>query len=152
MNPLIVMYQDGYVRHGYRELKMAKTTRDLLETTLSEFEETVLNPLVKNDHQLRRYIKHPLNHIQNQMKESIAIFVDAFKEQAFKVGKPLGAEDGFEYYAMDFILDGNLDVWLVKAYNETKLPGKGIFVEVAVAFTFNLTFLCTEDNYFQLER
>lgn len=119
------MYQNGYVRHGYREWNMAKTTRDLLETTLPEFEETVLLPFVKKDSQLRRYIKHPLLHIQNQMKESIATFVDAFRDQAFKVGKPLGAEDGFEYYAMDFILDDNLDVWMAEAYNETKLPGKG---------------------------
>jgi hypothetical protein len=91
------VYQDGYVRYGYREKDMAKTTKDRLESTFSEFEEWALLPFVKKNSQLRRQIKHPLNHIQNQMKESIATFVDAFKSQAFNVDNPVGAEDGFEY-------------------------------------------------------
>jgi hypothetical protein len=141
MDPLIVMYQDGYVRYGYRESDMAKTTKDRLESTLSEFEEMVLLPFVKKDSQLRRYIQNPLNHIQNQMKDAVATFVDTFKDQAFQVGNPLGAEDGFEYYAMDFILDDNLDVWMVKAYNETKLPGKGSSAETTAIFSLNLIVL-----------
>lgn len=124
MDPLIVLYQDGFARYGYKDSNVAKTTQDFLESTLPDFERKILLPYVKKNSRLKRAIKHPLNHIQNQMKESVATLVDAFRGQAFKRGDPLAAEDGFEYFAIDYILDDNLDVWMVNAYNETKLPGK----------------------------
>lgn len=126
MDPLIVLYQDGFARHGYMENDIWKTTKDYSESTLQQFEVEVLKPYVKKKRRIGgKNIKlQPLAHIRSQLKDSIATLVDAFRDH-FR--PPELAEDGFVYYATDSILDEDLNVWLVNAYNETKLPGMSRF-------------------------
>lgn len=68
----------------------------------------------RNPH-LKRKIADPVSHVRNQFKESIAMLVDAFKEETFKTGQPLSAEDAYGFFGADCVLDNDLDVWMIEA-------------------------------------
>lgn len=79
----------------------------------------------------------PVEHVRNQFKESIAIFVDAFKDYTFRNLDQM--EDAYELYAFDFVIDRNLDVWLHTALTDTS--DMGVFQP-----------FMREDYYFLLEK
>jgi len=130
MDPLIVLYQDGYARHGYSDSNLFKTTKDYYEAPLPRFEEEMLRPYVRGRGR-RKFNKdiqkQPLAHIRSQLKESIATLVDAFRSPTTFQPSKL-AEDGFAYYVTDSYLDEDLNIWLAKAYNETKIPEDRYFL------------------------
>lgn len=122
MDPLVVLYMDGFARYGYMEEFMSKPTRDRYDSTFQELDEQLLRPYVKTKSRLKRAIKYPMNHIRMQNKELVASLVDAFGK-FFNGMEPTEAEDGFKYFAVDLTIDENLDVWLHETHSEPKLPG-----------------------------
>ena len=64
-----------------------------------------------------------MQHVRNQFKGSLAEFVEAFKDVSFShpghiVMRP---ENGFGFYCADFILDNDLDVWLIEPHKHCGL-------------------------------
>jgi hypothetical protein len=57
----------------------------------------------------------PVAHVRSQMKESLSQLIDAFKEKTFATGGIMSAEDSFELYTADYMVDTDLDIWLMKA-------------------------------------
>ena len=125
LDPLIVMYQDGYTRIGNAEYdeKDFDNTRNHLTThtglgeegkaTHAQFCEHIIKHAKNSPH--LRHLRDPVNHVRNQFKDSLAEFVAAFKEFSFEPGlRQLSAENGFGFYGADFILDNDLDVWLIE--------------------------------------
>ena len=125
LDPLIVLYQDGYTRIGnsvYREDNFDNTVSHLTthtglgeegKATFDEFS----NRLVEHHKSSRElgHIRDPVQHVKNQFKHSLAEFIAAFKELSFSPSKDqLSAENGFGFYGADFILDNDLDVWLIE--------------------------------------
>lgn len=169
LDPLIVFYIDGYARIGNAKYKENdfNNTRDHLTThtflgeegkgSFSELADMVMERYNASP-ELQKRIKDPVAHIKGQYKEAIARLVDAFKGQTFKTGKPLAAEDAFEIYGGDFVIDNDLDVWLIEPQDDCGMDGK------CTACNRTMTLLCsrfnsfthssrspTEDHYFRLE-
>lgn len=126
LDPLVVMYQDGYVRIGnseYTEESFDNTVGHLTthtglgeegKATFSQFEQHLWDHYKASPH-LHGKIRDPVKHVRNQFKDSLAEMVDAFKDISFGAGlKELSAENGFGFYGADFILDNDLDVWLIE--------------------------------------
>lgn len=126
LDPLIVMYQDGYVRIGnseYTEEDFDNTVGHLTthtglgeegKATYSQFVEHIQQHYESSPH-LRKMIRDPVQHVRNQFKDSLAEFVEAFRDVSFEAGlRELSAENGFGFYGADFILDNDLDVWLIE--------------------------------------
>jgi len=125
LDPLVVLYQDGYVRIGnsvYREDNFDETVSHLTthtglgeegKATYDEFRNHITKHH-KASPQLG-HIRDPVQHVRNQFKDSLAEFIEAFKDFSFEPGlKQLSAENGFGFYGADFILDNDLDVWLIE--------------------------------------
>jgi hypothetical protein len=149
MDPLLVFYQDGYARIGYNptipsDLKAGNQQAadfDSLEEYLRDYAKL-------NKRKLRKTLttdQDPVVHVRNQFKESIATVVDAFHDQTFfmpprKKGANQTAEDGYEVFAADFIIDKDLDVYLTDVFSDSS-PHAG---------EHNAFLL--EDNYFLLTK
>lgn len=123
LDPLVVMYQDGYTRIGnsdYKEDNFDNTRSHLTtHTGLGEegkasFEE-FCDHIIRHAASTHSHLRDPVQHVRNQFKESLAEFIDAFKHLSFSPTKEeLTAENGFGFYGADFILDNDLDVWLIE--------------------------------------
>jgi hypothetical protein len=126
LEPLIVMYHDGYITgygsdvttppsssdEGYR-IKTGKNwdTRPLsFEMSFSEFE-TALDKSVPHSFPAGT----PTQHIRSQMKEALADMVQIFQTKSFKHpdGVLLTAENAYSLFCVDFLLDQSLDIWLL---------------------------------------
>lgn len=112
LDPLLVFYMDGFVRIGNSN------------STNGEYNLGEMAPWPKFEHglwqQVRRLgnpnpVVNPINHVRSQLKESLSQLIDAFKEKTFATGGIMSAEDAFELYTADYLLDTDLDVWLMKA-------------------------------------
>jgi hypothetical protein len=124
IDPLVVLYQDGYTRIGnaeYREDNFDNTVSHLTtHTGLGEEGKATFQEF--SDHITRhaasvhlKSVRDPVQHVRNQFKEALADFVDAFKDLSFSpTNQELTAENGFGFYGADFILDNDLDVWLIE--------------------------------------
>jgi hypothetical protein len=125
LDPLIVMYHDGYVRVGnsdYHEDDFSNTVSHLTtHTGLGEegkgtFEE--LRQHIKDHHKASPdlgHIRDPVEHVRNQFKHSLSELVAAFKELSFSPGPgEMTSENGLGFYGADFALDKDLDVWLIE--------------------------------------
>ena len=123
IDPLVVLYQDGYTRIGnseYREDNFNDTVSHLTthtglgeegKATFQEF----CDHITRHAASTQSHIRDPVQHVRNQFKESLAEFVDAFKDLSFSPTRDeLTAENGFGFYGADFILDNDLDVWLIE--------------------------------------
>jgi hypothetical protein len=118
-----VFYQDGYVRIGTNpdeHVGNHYTDRDALPfldlgTYLIDYTSS------KKQHFSRRVLADPLLHITRQLKETIATLVDAFGDETFSLSSSSmdRTEDAFELLAADFLLDQDLDVWLLDIYTDT---------------------------------
>eukprot|EP00542_Grammatophora_oceanica_P015789 CAMPEP_0194032770 /NCGR_PEP_ID=MMETSP0009_2-20130614/5640_1 /TAXON_ID=210454 /ORGANISM="Grammatophora oceanica, Strain CCMP 410" /LENGTH=506 /DNA_ID=CAMNT_0038673307 /DNA_START=63 /DNA_END=1583 /DNA_ORIENTATION=+ len=124
LDPLIVMYHDGYVRIGngkYDESDFSDTRQHLTthtklaeegKATFKEFEEHV-KELAKTEGLTSSLPTDPVSHVRNQFKEAIGETVAAFKEKSFNVNKH-NTENGIGFYGADFVLDKDLDVWFLE--------------------------------------
>mmetsp|Transcript_42980 Transcript_42980/g.48802 ORF Transcript_42980/g.48802 Transcript_42980/m.48802 type:complete len:577 (+) Transcript_42980:73-1803(+) len=148
LDPLIVLYQDGYVRIGngeydendFSDNRKHLTTHTFLgeegKATYPQLNDRILQHVEEHPH-LKEKIKDPVTHVRNQFKESIGMLVDAFRGDTFVRDPPpyfeksnLAAEDSFEFYGADCVIDNELDVWMIEAQDDTGLD---------------------EDHYFRLE-
>ena len=125
IDPLIVLYQDGYARIGngvYTEDDFDNTVSHLTTHTglgeegkadFDEFSKLIMQHY-RSSPELA-HIRDPVQHVKNQFKDSLAEFVKAFKDISFYPDKKkLGSENAFGFYGADFILDNDLDVWLIE--------------------------------------
>lgn len=149
LDPLVVLYQDGYVRIGnavYDEENFDNTVGHLTthtglgeegKATFAQFEEH-LNKHAKK-HGLS-HIRDPVEHVRSQFKDSLAEFIEAFKDISFGAGlQELSSENGFGFYGADFILDNDLDVWLIE-------PQKGCGMDGKRTVCSHQTMLCSRFN------
>ena len=136
MDPLIVFYIDGYARIGnadYDESDFSNTRNHLTTHTFlgeegkasqTQLNQRILDHVAENPH-LQQTIPDPVGHVRNQFKESIGMLVDAFKDRTFKTGPPLDrAEDSFEFYGADCVIDNDLDIWMIEAQDDTGIDGE----------------------------
>jgi hypothetical protein len=136
LDPLIVLYHDGYVRIGnseYSETDFSDTTAHLTthtglgaesKATMAEFEDA-LNQLY-NQQQSAKNTRislpdgmTPMTHVRSQFKHALAEMVVAFKGESFEKpdGDLLSADNGFNFYCADYILDNDLDAWFIEPQN-----------------------------------
>jgi len=126
VDPLIVLYQDGYARIGnsvYSEESFDNTVSHLTTHTglgaegKASFDD-LCKHIVKHSQTSpdASHIRDPVQHVRDQFKDSLAEFAAAFKDKSFSPSKKQlnGAENGFGFYGADFILDNDLDVWLIE--------------------------------------
>jgi len=128
IDPLIVLYHDGYVRVGnaaYDESNWASTTRHLTTHTYLSTEdkgtmdelELLLNQHVQKNPQLPYLVrKNPMEHVRNQCRQAIAHTVKAFLSRTFGHGNnKFTAEGAYGFHGADFILTQDLHVWYIEA-------------------------------------
>lgn len=130
IDPLIVLYADGYARIGnsvYDETDFSDTSKQLtamtnlageLKGTMDEVKEVIYQHYHRNYGVLsKRFKGDPVQHVRNQMMEAIAETVAAFKEKTFgnDEGARFSPENGISLYGADFVLDNNLDVWYLES-------------------------------------
>eukprot|EP00548_Thalassiothrix_antarctica_P014582 CAMPEP_0194177090 /NCGR_PEP_ID=MMETSP0154-20130528/10942_1 /TAXON_ID=1049557 /ORGANISM="Thalassiothrix antarctica, Strain L6-D1" /LENGTH=536 /DNA_ID=CAMNT_0038891571 /DNA_START=87 /DNA_END=1694 /DNA_ORIENTATION=+ len=129
IDPLIVLYHDGYVRVGnskYDESDWSSTKQHLTthtyladedKGTIQNLKDLVREHYNNNIKTLEKKIKlDPFEHIRNQFKQSIAETVGAFYYDTFgQSKKKYKPQNGFGMYGADFVLDNDLDVWYVES-------------------------------------
>eukprot|EP00542_Grammatophora_oceanica_P015171 CAMPEP_0194042066 /NCGR_PEP_ID=MMETSP0009_2-20130614/13859_1 /TAXON_ID=210454 /ORGANISM="Grammatophora oceanica, Strain CCMP 410" /LENGTH=524 /DNA_ID=CAMNT_0038685765 /DNA_START=13 /DNA_END=1587 /DNA_ORIENTATION=+ len=133
MDPLIILYHDGYVRVGnaeYNENDWSSTTQHLTthtylaeedKGTITELESWLQEYYDANKSRLSKImgdIRDPVVHVRNQLKEMVAQTADCFKEHTFgamHAGNTLNSENGYAIYGFDSILDRDLDAWYIEA-------------------------------------
>mmetsp|Transcript_11394 Transcript_11394/g.32243 ORF Transcript_11394/g.32243 Transcript_11394/m.32243 type:complete len:400 (+) Transcript_11394:739-1938(+) len=128
LDPLVVLYHDGYVRIGnsdYDESDFSSTTAHLtthtglasegkgswadLEAVLAEYhaDNRDSNPILGR-------VADPMVHVRNQVKQALGQLAAAFREPTFNTASLPFAENGFGIYGADFILDQDLDAWFIE--------------------------------------
>jgi len=141
VDPLLVFYQDGFVRIGYNQTNPHILKNDVNVVTMEELE-TYIEATKKrrrrrNDDDFDAI--SPMIHIRNQIKASLVQLVDVFSKKSFQPSK--NREDGFELFCTDFILtdddDYTVSLWN-SPYSDT-MHG--------VAYSMSL-----EDYYWLLEK
>ncbi len=121
LDPLIVMYHDGFLRIGnseYTENDFSNTITHLTTSTSlageekgswAEFEEYLDE--VNQKRNLK--VKDPIGHVRNQVKHVLGEMSAAFKDVSFNVNF-VSAENGFGFYGADFIIDWDMDVYFIE--------------------------------------
>ncbi|KAG7365589.1 tubulin-tyrosine ligase family protein [Nitzschia inconspicua] len=139
LDPLIVLYHDGYVRIGnsdYSEEDFSNTRAHLTthtflgaegKATFDQFEEMITTYWESKNNRMggtigRSYpwpAKSPVEHVRNQFKDAIAEMIEVYQKEAFDIpdGQTITAENAFSFYCADFILDNDLDVWFIEPQN-----------------------------------
>mmetsp|Transcript_8243 Transcript_8243/g.9134 ORF Transcript_8243/g.9134 Transcript_8243/m.9134 type:complete len:577 (+) Transcript_8243:99-1829(+) len=140
LDPLIVLYHDGYVRIGngvYNEKDFSDTTAHLTSHTglgaewkanFAQFEQTLNEKRERHkDQKLRQGLRleefpngnTPVEHVRNQFKHSLGEMIEIMKEESFVKpdGEDLTSENSFMFYCADFILDNDMDVWFIEPQN-----------------------------------
>jgi hypothetical protein len=132
VDPLIVLYHDGYVRVGnavYNETEFNGPRTQHLTThtylsaedkgTIEELEERIRYHYQQNRRKLKKRIKiDPFHHVRNQFKEALAQTVVAFRDLTFGGGphhENYKFENCWNLNGADFVLDNDLDVWYIEA-------------------------------------
>lgn len=132
LDPLIILYHDGYVRIGnseYSEEDFSDTTSHLTthtglgaegKATMDDFSQ-VLNELYarQGSKQPKLAAETPMTHVRNQFKHALGEMSEVFLNESFK--KPdfeeITSENGFNFYCADYILDNDLDVFFIEPQN-----------------------------------
>jgi hypothetical protein len=143
VDPLIVLYHDGYVRIGnseYSEEDFHDTTAHLTthtkmgaegKATFDEFAELLSQYWDQEKTSTGssfqpgfspRYpwpAKSPVMHVRNQFKDALAEMIEVYGNEAFGPtdGERITSENTFSFYCADFILDNDLDVWFIEPQN-----------------------------------
>lgn len=141
VDPLIVLYHDGYVRVGgaaYNESDFGSTGQHLTNHEYRVYrgrddEDILADALwrrVRQHYEANRQrlsetlkVVDPVEHVRNQMKEAIGATAEAFKDTFTLVDPdtpPVSTENLFALYGADFIIDEDLDVFYVEAQS---VPG-----------------------------
>jgi hypothetical protein len=124
VDPLIVLYQDGFIRIGYPSVDLLQIHGDDQVVDFETFDNYLQSQVRRANRKFRRrsypsiMIQDPLTHIRNQMKDSIATIVDAFRDHVFHKPTRSQSEDGYEVFAADFVVDNDLNVWLQRVYTD----------------------------------
>lgn len=143
IDPPIVLYQDGFARIGnseYNENTFDNTVSHLtshtglgeeLKAPIDEFRKVLVE-----HHQSSpelAHIRDPVQHVKNQIKATLAEFIEAFVESSFSHQGPdkMTSENSFGFYGADFIFDRDLDVWFLE-------PQKGIGMDEDYKFRVEL--------------
>lgn len=123
LDPLIVLYHDGYVRIGnsdYSESDFSNTQAHLTthtqlgaegKATFAQFADALQDLMKKKGISSFPAGKNAIDHVRNQIKHSLAEMVEIFKHKSFVPHKSLTTDNSFSFYCADFILDNDLDVW-----------------------------------------
>lgn len=123
LDPLIVLYHDGYVRIGnsdYSESDFSNTRAHLTthtelgaegKATFAQFADALQDLMQKKGISSFPAGPKAIDHVRNQIKHSLAEMIDIFKYTAFVPHKSLTTDNSFSFYCADFILDNDLDVW-----------------------------------------
>jgi hypothetical protein len=137
LDPLIVLYHDGYVRVGnavYSETTFEDTRSHLTshtglgaesKATFAEFEEKLNEQHEANTNTSRKqkpfpYGATPVEHVRNQFKHALGEMIEIMKDESFvvpdydKKEPQLSAENAFNFYCADFIADKDLDIWFIE--------------------------------------
>ena len=133
VDPLIVLYHDGYARVSgaiYDETNFDSTAQHLTnhEYRTGNIEDVLADALYRriaehyeqNKARLSKIIvgNDPVQHVRNQMKEAIsataAAFVDAFTLNG-PTNRTVTTENLFALYGSDFVIDADLDVYMLEA-------------------------------------
>lgn len=133
LDPLIILYHDGYVRIGnseYNEKDFSDTTSHLTthtglgsegKATMDDFAQ-VLNKVYNAQQGSKRpklAAESPMAHVRNQFKHALGEMSEVFLAESFK--KPdfreITSENGFNFYCADYILDNDLDVFFIEPQN-----------------------------------
>lgn len=128
LDPLIVLFHDGFARVGsskYNEKDFSSTEKHLTTYTghpdefkapSEDIEALIRDHYKQNKHELRQHIKiDPWEHVRNQLKESIAVTIDAFKDKTFGFQDELfSADNGFGLFGCDFVIDKNLHAYFLE--------------------------------------
>jgi hypothetical protein len=138
LDPLIVLYHDGYVRIGngvYTEKNFSDTTAHLTSHTglgaeskanFAQFEQALYEKRERQKIQkLRRGLRiddlpngnTPVEHVRNQFKHSLGEMIEIMKDESFAKPDGEAAENSFMFYCADFILDNDLDAWFIEPQN-----------------------------------
>jgi hypothetical protein len=120
LDPLIVLYMDGYVRVGknaHHNLSIAHNHET--KSPFSQFEETIKRHHETHE-QLQTRVMDPMTHVRNQCKEALSHLIEAFKEKNFQRES---ARDAFELFSANYIVDNDLDVWLLDAHDALDMDG-----------------------------
>jgi hypothetical protein len=144
LDPLIVLYHDGYVRIGnsdyseedFSDTKAHLTTHTFLgaegKARFEEFDEMLttfwdrksrlMDGSGSTSSSSNNYpwpAKSPVEHVRNQFKDALAEMMEVYHQEAFNVpdGKSITAENAFSFYCADFILDNDLDAWFIEPQN-----------------------------------
>jgi hypothetical protein len=137
LDPLIVLYHDGYVRVGnsaYSETSFRDTTSHLTshtglgaetKATFWQFGEVLEEQHRANTERHKKSQRYPggstpVEHVRNQFKHALGEMIEIFKDESFalpdyrKKHPKLSAENAFNFFCADFILDRDLDVWFIE--------------------------------------
>jgi hypothetical protein len=120
---------DGYVRVGGNAADDLSITHNYEEKASFRQLEDTIKQHHDRDEQLQARVVDPMTHVRNQCKEALSHLIDAFKEKNFKRGS---TRDAFELYSATFIVDNDLDVWLLEANDDLDMDGKPAHVCVHV--------------------
>jgi len=127
LDPLVLMYHDGYVRVGnaeYNENDWSSTKAHLTthtgmaaegKGTWDDFADLVRDAAQRGGKSLQKRLKgiDPIDHVRNQVKQVLGEMAAAFKEDTFNAEK-ISSENGFGFYGADFIIDWDLDVFFIE--------------------------------------
>jgi hypothetical protein len=147
LDPLVVMYHDGYVRIGnadYSETDFSDTKKHLTthtklgaegKATWNEFAQALEDSLSPSSPPNTSKVfpggkggfaipATPIEHVRNQMKEALAEMIERFRDVSFVSNfQELPTENSYSFYCADFILDNDLDVWFLEPQvNSTASP------------------------------
>lgn len=128
IDPLIVLFEDGYARVGasmYNESSWDTTGQHLTnhhfrgddaDVTYRHLWKRVRQHYEEHKSQfVSRGITDPVYHVRSQMKEAIARLVAATKFGILERAQELRSEENqFSFYGCDFILDADLDIWFIE--------------------------------------
>eukprot|EP00978_Attheya_sp_CCMP212_P037372 scaffold175590_cov48-Attheya_sp.AAC.1 len=130
LDPLIVLYHDGFARvaaSAYDETDFSSTGKhltnhefrnvDISDSTKDHLWELVRNHSNLNRDKLSKKIRNdPVQHVRNQMKESLGAMVSAFRHVAFANSTvKTKMENLFGFYGCDFLIDNDLDVYFIES-------------------------------------
>jgi len=159
IDPLIVLFRDGIGRVSTIEYDESDFSNfDMHVTNLSQNGKAVSWEDVSRTIRDHFHSHHeelidrlgkdidPVVHVRNQMKAILVDIINAFKDTSFVLGE-LTADNGFNFLALDYVIDNDLDVFLIEPQSQCNLgyttePGISTarnfvsdFIDVAVEVT-----------------
>mmetsp|Transcript_4331 Transcript_4331/g.4783 ORF Transcript_4331/g.4783 Transcript_4331/m.4783 type:complete len:241 (+) Transcript_4331:1054-1776(+) len=147
LDPLLVLYQDGFVRIGYSSIYPMDTTIDDETASFKDFSDFLWHvwEQQKSFYISELGINDPVIHVRNQLKEAITTFVEGYHDstllfsttQASPSSKKI--DDAFELMAMEFMIDNEMDVHFMSVPTDTTYDDKHYS-------------LINEDYYFLLQK